>query len=97
VTRVGTGSGDIDGDVEIRPGYLVGIVRDGAVDAIEMWWPMPDAPNASSDPSVGSTWVSPVPTGAFINAVSPDVPLDAFAGYRALGGDGEVIAEIGEQ
>jgi hypothetical protein len=96
VTRVGARSGGADGDMDIQPGYLVGVVRDERVDTIEMWWPMPDAPNASADPSVGGTWVTPVPTGPFINAVSPDVPLDAFAGYRALDENDEVIAEIGE-
>lgn len=94
--RVGARSGGGDGDVEIQPGYLVGVVRDEEVDAVEMWWPVPDAPNASADPSVAGSWATPVATGPFINAVSPDVPLDAFAGYRALDGDGEVIAEIGQ-
>ena len=91
VVRIGAGSAGADGAMLGQPGYLVGMVRDRRVRAIEMYWPA-DGTAPGADPG---RWTMPVASGAFLNAVPDTVPPDVVAGYRAIDADGAVLAELG--
>jgi hypothetical protein len=92
--RIGAAATTVNGDRTEYPGYLIGVVRDERIVAIELEW---QASDVEFDPELdfaAGTWTTSVLPGYFLIPVPARVPFRAQATYRFLDDAGAAVFEL---
>ena len=91
--RIGAAATTVNGDRTEYPGYLIGVVRDERIVAIELAWPAGDVEFDPELDFAAGTWTTSVIKGLFLIPVPARVPLRAEATYRFLDDAGDAVFE----